>query len=244
MSLANTRLFGRAVIGVVMGAGLLFATSFLGGQAAAPPARTPAVQTKASQAETTPARALEMLKEGNVRFASGRALHRDLPAKIKLAAPGQYPFAAVISCMDSRAPTEVIFDQTLGDLFTLRIAGNIVNPDFLGSLEYAGKVIGSKLLLVLGHSDCGAVKGAIDRVQLGNLTGLLAKIEPAVAAAGPGTSKDAAYVSKVAEQNVRLTIKRIRDESPVLKELLDKGALGLAGGMYDLQTGKVTIYAD
>ena len=119
-----------------------------------------------------------------------------------------------------------------------------MDSDFLGSLEYATNVVGVKLILVLGHTGCGAVKGAIDRVKLGNLTGLLAKIEPAVAAAGPGTSKDSAYVTKVAERNVRLAMKQVRDGSPLIKELLDKGAVALAGGMYDLATGRVTLYAD
>lgn len=222
---------------------LVVATSLVAGQTA-PSARTPVVQTKASQAATTPARALELLQEGNARFASGQSLRRDLPAKARMTAAAQYPYAAVVSCMDSRVPMEIVFDQTVGDLFSLRVAGNIVDSDFLGSLEYAGKVTGSKLILVLGHTGCGAVKGAIDHVKLGNLTGLLEKIEPAVAAAGPGSSKDDAYVTKVAERNVRLAMKHIRDGSPVLKELLDKGEIGLAGGMYDLETGKVTFYRD
>lgn len=223
---------------------VVFAASSLLIGLAPPVAQTPVVQTKDSQAATTPARALEILKEGNQRFAEGRSIPRNLPAKARMTAAAQYPFAAVVSCMDSRVPVDIVFDQTIGDLFSLRVAGNIVDSDFLGSLEYATNVTGVKLILVLGHTGCGAVKGAIDRVKLGNLTGLLAKIEPAVAAAGPGTSKDSAYVAKVAEQNVRLAMKQVRDGSPLIKELLDKGAVALAGGMYDLATGKVTFYAD
>jgi carbonic anhydrase len=222
----------------------VFAVSSLSIGPEAPVARTPVVQTKDSQAATTPSRALEILKEGNQRFADGRSIRRDLPAKAKMTEAAQYPFAVVVSCMDSRVPVEIAFDQTIGDLFSLRVAGNIVDSDFLGSLEYATNVVGSKLILVLGHSGCGAVKGAIDRVKLGNLTGLLAKIEPAVTAAGPGTSKDSAYVAKVAERNVRLAMKQVRDGSPLIKELLDKGTVALAGGMYDLSTGKVTFYTD
>ena len=227
---------GMAIL-VVLG------SAFTLGQAA-PAARTPVVQTKASLAETTPARALELLTEGNARFAAGQSVSRDLPSKVRMTSESQYPFAVVVSCMDSRAPVELLFDRTIGDLFSLRVAGNIVDPDFLGSLEYATKVVGSKLILVLGHTGCGAVKGAIDKAKLGNLTGLLEKLEPAVAAAGPGTSKDAAYVTKVAERNVRIAMKAVRDGSPVMKELLDKGTVGLVGGMYDLDTGKVTFFRD
>ncbi len=159
-------------------------------------------------------------------------------------AAGQYPFAVVLSCMDSRVPAEAVFDQSIGDLFSIRVAGNVVNPDNLGSLEYAAKVIGVKLIVVLGHTSCGAVKGAVDNVKLGNLTELVAKIQPAVAASGSGTSKDSAYVDKVSEQHVRHSIKEIREKSPVLKELLDSGAVGMVGGMYDLETGAVTFYTD
>jgi len=163
---------------------------------------------------------------------------------VKATAAGQYPFAVTLSCMDSRVPVETIFDQSFGDLFSIRVAGNVVNADNLGSLEYAAKVIGVKLVVVLGHTSCGAVKGAIDNVKLGSLTELVAKIQPAVAASGSGTSKDHAYVDKVGEQNVRLAMKEIREKSPVLKEMLDSGAVGLVGGMYDLETGAVTFFAD
>jgi carbonic anhydrase len=202
------------------------------------------VQTKESQAAMTPATALDALKEGNKRFRAGTSVQKSLLAKVKASAAGQYPFAVILGCMDSRVPAEAIFDQSIGDLFSIRVAGNVVNADNLGSLEYAAKVIGVKTIVVLGHTSCGAVKGAIDNVKLGNLTELVAKIQPAVAASGPGTSKDHAYVDKVGEQNVRQAMKEIREKSPVLKELLNSGAVGMVGAMYDLETGAVTFYAD
>jgi carbonic anhydrase len=204
------------------------------------------VQTKESQAAMTPARALETLKEGNVRFLEGKRKARDLNAKVIATAGGQYPFAAVVSCMDSRAPVELVLDQGIGDLFSLRVAGNVIDTNFLGSLEYAAKVVGAKLIVVMGHTGCGAVKGAIDDVQLGNLTALLAQMKPAIAAAGPprGTSKDKAFVERVAEQNVRLAMKDIREKSPLVRQMLDAGTVGLVGAMYDVETGKVVFYAD
>lgn len=211
---------------------------------AKPAAKASVVQTKESQAAMTPAKALDALKEGNARFRSGKSIQKDLPAKVKASAGGQYPFAAILSCMDSRVPAEAVFDQSIGDFFSIRVAGNVVNADNLGSLEYATKVVGVKLVVVLGHTACGAVKGAIDDVKLGNLTELLGKIQPAVKASGPGTTKDHAYVDKVGEQNVRQAMKEIRDKSPVIKEALDSGAVGLVGGMYDLETGAVTFFKD
>ena len=203
------------------------------------------VQTKESQAATTPSRALELLREGNARFVSGKGVARNWKEQVAATAPGQHPYAAVLSCMDSRVPTEIVLDQGIGDVFSLRVAGNVVDTDVLGSLEYAAKVVGVKLILVLGHSDCGAVKGAIDGVELGNLTSLLAKIRPAVASAGPaGTSKDKAFVDRVAERNVRLSIQHIREGSPLVKEMVDSGKVGLAGAMYDMTTGRVTFSAD
>jgi carbonic anhydrase len=202
------------------------------------------VQTKESQAAMTPAKALDTLKAGNKRFLAGKSVQKGMPAKVKATKDGQYPFAAVLSCMDSRVPTEIVFDQSIGDLFSIRVAGNVVNADNLGSMEYAVKVVGIKLIVVMGHTSCGAVKGAIDDVKVGNLTELLAKIQPAVKASGPGTSKDHAYVDKVGEQNVRESMKEIKAKSSVLKEAIDSGAIGLVGGMYDLETGTVTFYAD
>jgi carbonic anhydrase len=219
---------------------------------AAPAKRLTGVQTKASQAAMSPEKALELLKAGNARFVAGKTTHRNLPANVRATAAGQYPFGAIVSCMDSRVPVELVFDLTVGDAFSLRVAGNVINPDILGSLEYATKVAGAKLILVLGHTHCGAVKGAIDGVQLGNLTGILARIVPP-AATGPapgssggatGSSKDNAYVDQVTEQNVRNAMKEIRGKSSVLKELLDTGAVRLVGGIYDVETGKATFYED
>ena len=218
------------------------AVAFLAASAAV--AQTAMVQTKESQAAMTPAKALTALKDGNKRFIAGKSIQKDLPAKVKATKDGQYPFAAVLSCMDSRVPAEIVFDQSIGDLFSIRVAGNVVNADNLGSMEYAVKVVGVKLIVVMGHTACGAVKGAIDDVKLGNLTELVAKIQPAVKASGPGTTKDHAYVDKVGEANVRQEMKEIKAKSSVLKEAIDSGAVGLVGGMYDLETGTVTFYAD
>lgn len=202
------------------------------------------VQTKESQAATTPAEALARLKEGNARFVSGTPRVRDWSAKVIATASGQYPFAAVLSCIDSRAPAEITLDQGIGDMFSLRSAGVVVDTDVLGGLEFATKVAGAKLVVVMGHTECGAVKGAIDGVKLGNLTSLLAKIQLAVRQAGPGTSKDKAYVTKVTEQSVRDSIREIRNRSSILRELIDSGKIAIAGAMYDVATGKVTFLTD
>jgi carbonic anhydrase len=193
----------------------------------------------------TPGAALERLKEGNARFVAGKRASRDLRAQVKATAEGQYPFAAILSCMDSRTSAELVFDQGIGDIFSVRVAGNIIDEDDLGSLEYAAKVAGARLLVVLGHTSCGAVHGAADDVKLGNLTLLLEKIRPAIEAAGPrGSSKDHAYLDRVAELNVRESMKELRTKSSVLRELLDGGKVGLAGGMYDVATGRVVFFAD
>jgi len=202
----------------------------------------PEVQTQESQAAMTPAQALERLKAGNARFAASATKPRDWSRKVAATASGQFPFAAVLACMDSRAPVEIVFDQGLGDVFAVRVAGNVVNDDELGSLEYADKV-GTKLIVVLGHTGCGAVKGAIDGVELGNLTGLLHKIQPAVEAAGCHDSKSDACVTSVAEQNVRQSMREIRARSSFLAKDLDAGKIELVGAMYDVATGKVTFLA-
>jgi carbonic anhydrase len=207
---------------------------------AQPAPAKPEIQTQKSQAAMTPAAALERLKEGNHRFVANATKRRDWSAKVVATASGQFPFAAVLGCMDSRAPVEIVFDQGIGDVFGVRVAGNIVNDDELGSLEYAVKV-GTKLIVVLGHTGCGAVKGAIDGVQLGNLTGLLAKIRPAVTAAGCHDAKDEACVTKVAELNVRQAVREIRENSPYVRKYLDEGKVGLVGALYDVATGKVTF---
>jgi carbonic anhydrase len=205
-----------------------------------------AVQTRASQAAMTPEQALEELREGNARFVAGKPRRLDLPAQVSATAAGQYPFAIVLSCIDSRQPSEIVFDQGIGDIFAARVAGNVLNDDILGSMEFACKVAGAKLIVVIGHSNCGAIKGAVDDVQLGNLTGLLAKIKPAIDAVPadiqPRTSKNHAFVDEVAQANVKLVMKEIRERSPILREMLSRGEIELVGGMYDLATGKVQFY--
>jgi carbonic anhydrase len=226
---------------VLVSLSLSILTAPLGAQEGSAPARAkPEVQTQESQAAMTPAAALERLKQGNARFAANATKTRDWSAKVVATASGQFPFAAILACMDSRAPVEVIFDQGIGDVFAVRVAGNVVNADELGSLEYAVKV-GTKLIVVVGHTGCGAVKGALDDVKLDNLTGLLAKIHPAVQAAGCSSSKDDACVTHVAEMNVRQSMKEIREKSPYVAKYLDEGKVALVGGMYDVSTGKVTF---
>ena len=200
--------------------------------------------TKESQAATTPAQVLQRLKDGNARFVAGQSKSRDWNAKVIATATGQYPYAAVVSCIDSRAPGEIVMDQGIGDMFSLRTAGNVVDTDVFGGLEFATKVAGAKLILVLGHTECGAVKGAIDGVKMGNLTALLAKIQSAVRDSGPGSSKDPAYVTKVTEKNVRDSIDEIKARSSILKEMIDSKQIAIAGGMYDVATGKITFLAD
>jgi carbonic anhydrase len=215
-------------------------------QPPAPVSEAAVVQTKESQTAMTPQAALARLREGNARFVAGRPLKRDLPAEVRATAAGQYPFAVVLSCLDSRQSVELLFDQGIGDVFNARVAGNVLNDDILGSMEFGCKVAGAKLIVVLGHSHCGAVKGAIDDVKLGNLTGLLDRIEPAVASVpddgSPRNSKNDAFVERVAEANVRLAMKQIRERSPTLREMLDQKQIDLVGGMYDLSTGQVHFY--
>ncbi|HUJ11612.1 MAG TPA: carbonic anhydrase family protein [Verrucomicrobiae bacterium] len=204
--------------------------------------------TKASQATMTPQQALTELKAGNERFVAGRPLSRNLPADVKASAQAQYPFAVVLNCIDSRQPVEIVLDQGLGDIFSARVAGNVLNDDILGSMEFACRVCGAKLIAVIGHTNCGAIKGVVDDVQLGNLTGLLDKIKPALdsvpANVQPRTSENLDYMNQVAAANVRLVMQQIHDRSPILHEMLDKGQIRLVGGMYDLATGKVHFFAD
>jgi carbonic anhydrase len=204
------------------------------------------VQTKESQAAMAPQSALVELKAGNARFVAGHPLVRNQIADVKATASGQYPFAVVLSCLDSRQPIEIVLDQGIGDIFSARIAGNVLNGDILGSMEFACNVSGAKLIAVIGHSNCGAIKGAIDDVELGNLTGLLAKIKPAIdavpASVQARTSKNYSFVDQVSEANVRLVMKEISERSPILREMIDKGQIKLVGGMYDLSTGKVQFY--
>ena len=202
--------------------------------------------TKEAQAAITPAKALEMLKQGNKRFVSSKLKKRDILAQVKQTSKGQFPFAALVSCLDSRIPTELVFDQGIGDIFVASVAGNFVNDDILGSLEFATKLAGSKLIVVMGHTDCGAVQGACDKAQLGLLTATLANINPAVNAVQgdytPRTSKNDKFVQAVTDMNVKLTMQKLRDRSVVLREMIDKGEIGLVGAMYDVSTGNVTFY--
>ena len=203
-----------------------------------------AVYTKATQSATTAEQALDRLKEGNARFVAGRPIHCNPQTQVKLTAAGQAPVAAVLGCMDSRVSPELVFDQRLGDIFAVRIAGNFVNTDILGSLEYATQVAGSKLIVVLGHSDCGAVKGAIDHVKLGNLTAALENIQPAVAevtaADGPADSKNKKFVQKVSERNAQDAAAQLISRSKVLASLVDDHKLTVVAAMHDVSTGVVT----
>lgn len=204
-------------------------------------------QTAETQAALTPAEALQMLKDGNERFVSGTMLERDLMAQVAQTAQGQYPFAVVLGCIDSRVPPELVFDQGIGDLFAPRVAGNFENVDILGSMEFATAVAGSKVVVVLGHTSCGAVKGACDHVELGNLTGTLANIAPAVYAVsndvpGPYTSANPTFVQAVAEENVHRTVRDVVERSPVMAGLIESGDLIVVGAMHDVATGEVTFY--
>ncbi len=205
-----------------------------------------AALTRVAQAAITPAKALEMLEQGNERFVSGKNVDRDFLAQVKQTAKGQFPFAAVVSCLDSRIPPAIVFDRGIGDLFVARVAGNFVNDDILGSLEFATKLAGAKLIMVMGHTECGAVKGACDAAQLGLLTATLANINPAVRAVQgdytPRNSRNAKFVQAVAEMNVQLTMQTLRDRSIVLREMIDKGQIDLIGAMYDVSSGKVSFY--
>ena len=204
-------------------------------------------KTKATQDQMSPVSALKELVEGNKRFVEKKQLNRDLMQQVAETSTGQYPFATVLSCIDSRVSSELIFDQGIGDIFSVRIAGNFVNEDILGSMEFACKLAGTKLILVLGHTACGAVKGACDHARLGNLTALINKIEPAVAAVkepaeeSMRNSSNPTFVNDVAAMNVKMTIEAIRTQSQVLKEMEDAGTIHIVGGMYDISTGKVTF---
>jgi carbonic anhydrase len=202
--------------------------------------------TREAQAAITAEKAIEMLKEGNQRFVNNTTIKRDLLAQVKQTSKGQFPFAAVVSCLDSRIPPEIVFDRGIGDLFVARVAGNFVNDDILGSLEFATKLSGAKLIVVMGHTECGAIKGACDAAQLGLLTATLANINPAITAVRgdykPRSSQNAEFVQAVAEMNVKLTMQKLRDRSVVLREMLDNGEIGMVGAMYDVKTGKVIFF--
>jgi carbonic anhydrase len=198
---------------------------------------------KQEQAAATPAQVLDWLQRGNERFASGKPRPRDMLHDQRVTAGAQYPRAVILSCIDSRAPAEFVFDAGIGDLFNARIAGNIADNDLVGSMEFACKVSGAKLVLVMGHTACGAIKGACDHVQLGNLTDLLNKIQPAVESVhnvpGERNSRNKEFVEAVAEANVRLTVQRIRELSPLLRTMEAEGKIQIAGSIYNLETGQV-----
>jgi carbonic anhydrase len=204
-----------------------------------------AALTKAQRDKLTPDDILALMKRGNKRFYTGKRGDYNFLAQQRASAAGQYPAAILLTCIDSRAPAETILDLGIGDIFNSRVAGNVENPDILGSMEFACKLTGAKLVLVMGHTSCGAIKGAIDNAELGNLTGLLAKIKPAVAATpytGDRTSKNYPFVDAVARKNVEMTIANIRKDSPVLTQMESNGTIKIAGAMYNLETGVVDFF--
>jgi carbonic anhydrase len=205
------------------------------------------VMTGATQKAMTPDQALAELKAGNERFLSGRMYRRDWIAQVKATSAGQYPFAVVLGCIDSRVPPEVIFDQGIGDIFSPRIAGNFANTDIIGSIEFATQLAGPKLIVVLGHTECGAIKGACDGAVLGNLTSTLSNLAPAIYAVkdvqADRTSKNSVFVQKVADANVRLTVEALKQRSSILSDRVAKGELKVVGAMHSVASGKVTFLA-
>jgi carbonic anhydrase len=204
--------------------------------------------TKELQESISPSKALQLLKDGNQRFVSNLKINRNLLQQANETSDGQHPFAVILSCIDSRTSAELIFDQGLGDVFSVRIAGNIINEDILGSMEFGCKVAGSKIIVVLGHTKCGAVKGACDHVEMGNLTALLTKIRPAVddevTVKENRNSGNSVFVEKVSSINVKRTVKAIMERSPILKEMIESGQIGIVGGTHDISTGEVEFYED
>lgn len=202
--------------------------------------------SKETQTSLTPDLALQILKDGNDRFIKNLKANRNLLQQVNETSAGQFPFATILSCIDSRTSAELIFDQGLGDIFSIRIAGNILNEDILGSMEFATKVVGTKVIVVLGHTKCGAIVGACNHVEMGNLTTLLNKIQPAIynekTTKDNRTGSNAEFVKNVTELNVHLTIERIRRESPIIAELESSGQIKIVGGMYDVENGYVTFY--
>lgn len=204
--------------------------------------------TRETQATMTPEKAMEYLIEGNRRFQNNLKANRNLLEQVNDTSEGQFPFATILSCIDSRVSAELVFDQGLGDIFSVRIAGNFVNEDILGSMEFACKLAGTKLIVVLGHTSCGAIKGACDDAKMGNLTKLIEKIKPAVKAvtepkdASKRNSQNSEFVDNVSEKNVLLTIDRIHTESPILSEMEKNGEIKIVGAMYDINSGEVDFY--
>jgi carbonic anhydrase len=202
--------------------------------------------TKEMQNAISPSKALDLLKEGNRRFVNNLKINRNLLQQANETSDGQHPFAVILSCIDSRTSAELIFDQGLGDVFSVRIAGNIVNEDILGSMEFGCKVAGAKIIVVLGHTKCGAIKGACDNVELGNLTSLISKIKPAVdqetVTSNNRTSSNASFVENVAELNVSLSVKNILLKSPIIAEMVKNDQIGIVGGVHDISTGEVKFF--
>jgi carbonic anhydrase len=199
--------------------------------------------TKDTQSTTSPEEALQFLREGNYRFVNNLKTNRNLLQQVNETRDGQFPIAAILTCIDSRTSAELIFDQGLGDIFSIRIAGNIINDDILGSMEFACKIAGSKLVVVLGHTKCGAIKGACDHLQMGNLSTLLNKIQPSVyyerTVTGNRTSENEEFVGKVARIQVKRSVETIIQQSLILREMVEKGEIGLIGALYDVETGLV-----
>ena len=207
-----------------------------------------AVMTAERQETKSPQQALQRLKDGNERFVNGTMKNRNLLTQANLTATKQHPVAVVLNCIDSRTPPEIVFDQGIGDIFAIRIAGNVQNNDILGSMEFGTKLAGAKLIAVIGHTSCGAIRGACQQVKLGNLTGLLQKIQPAVKQAskenGASDCASAALIDQIAKDNVLLVIKQIQANSPVIRGLIKEGKIGIVGGIQDLATGKITFFDD
>lgn len=204
--------------------------------------------TQETQETMTATKALQFLKEGNLRFQQNLKANRNLIEQVEDTSGGQFPFATILSCIDSRVPAELVFDQGIGDIFSIRIAGNFINTDILGSMEFACKLAGTKVIVVLGHTSCGAVKGACDNAELGNLTAMLDKIKPAVRAVKEPTdenirnSSNIDFVNQVSRENVRLSIDRVLDESPVLAEMKNNNEIKIVGAMYDIDSGEITFF--
>lgn len=205
-----------------------------------------AVYTKEMQTALSPDKALEILKDGNQRFVGNLKSNRNLLQQVNDTSEGQFPFATILSCIDSRTSAELIFDQGLGDIFSIRIAGNILNEDILGSMEFATKIVGTKIIVVLGHTKCGAIIGACNKVEMGHLTTLLDKIKPAIngekITLDNRTGDNESFVNNVTTNNVHLTIDRVRKESPIVTQLEKDGAIKIVGGIYDVESGKVTFF--
>lgn len=214
-------------------------------RAQASPAAACEVLSRERQQAKTPEAALARLWEGHERFLAGKTINCDLMSQVRASAAGQAPIAAIVGCIDSRVPVEFVFDQRIGDVFVARIAGNFVNTDIIGSLEFATKVAGAKLVMVLGHSECGAVKGAVDNIRMGNLSAMLANITPAVLAVtdveGPRSSSNGKLVQAVAEQNVRMAARSLVERSAILNEMADRQEIAIVAAMHDLATGKVSF---